>query len=282
MLLEIWYDGCGLRIPVRISSAGASQKLRRRLRTDMKKHLLKKRIWIIPLCVLGILVLCFFLYTEQYYHADPLARAALESDATVQVKETDYGWLFDGPSERDALIFYPGAKVEETAYAPLLHLLAGEGMDVCLVKMPFRLAFFGLSKADDLIARYGYSSWYIGGHSLGGAMAANYAADHGKQLTGVVLLAAYATKKLDDSLKVTLLYGSEDQVLNRTKLKEGEQFLPDHAAVRVIEGGNHAQFGNYGEQKGDGKALISAEEQQRLTVERILQNQEQASGQPGE
>ena len=33
-----------------------------------------------------------------------------------------------------------------------------------------------------------------------------------------------------------------------------------------MEGGNHSQFGNYGEQKGDGKATISAEEQQRQTV----------------
>jgi len=238
----------------------------------MKKRKLKKRIWIIPLCLLGILFLCFFLYSEDYYHADRSALSALESDELVSVTKTDYGWLFDGPSENDALIFYPGAKIEETAYAPLLHLLAKEGMDACLVNMPFRLAFFGGNKADDLISRYAYNNWYIGGHSLGGAIAANYAANHDKRLTGVVLLAAYSTKKLSDSLAVTVVYGSEDHVLNMANLKEGDRLLPDNAAKHVIEGGNHAQFGIYGAQNGDGMAFISSEEQQRLAVELILQN----------
>ena len=238
----------------------------------MKKRKLKKRIWMFPLCAAALLVVCFFLYTEHYYHADQTALSALESDDTVTVIKTDFGWLFDGPSESDALIFYPGAKVEETAYAPLLHLLAKEGMDICLVKMPFRLAFFGSGKADDLMPRYSYTNWYIGGHSLGGAMAANYAANHEKLLSGVVLLAAYSTKKLSDSLAVISVYGSEDHVLDMKKLKEGDAYLPDTAVKHVIDGGNHAQFGNYGEQDGDGKALISAVDQQHQTAELIVQN----------
>ena len=238
----------------------------------MKKRKLKKRIWMFPLCAAALLAVCFFLYTEHYYHADHTALSALESDDTVTVIKTDFGWLFDGPSESDALIFYPGAKVEETAYAPLLHLLAKEGLDICLVKMPFRLAFFSSSKADDLMPRYSYTNWYIGGHSLGGAMAANYAANHEKLLSGVVLLAAYSTKKLSDSLAVISVYGSEDHVLNMKKLKEGDAYLPDTAVKHVIDGGNHAQFGNYGEQDGDGKALISAVDQQHQTAELIVQN----------
>ncbi len=237
--------------------------------TDRRK---RKKLRIALLCVLVILVLCFFLYTQQYYHADPSALSALASDETVSVTKTDYGWLFDGPSQSDALIFYPGAKVEETAYAPLLLALAERGMDVCLVKMPFRLAFFGLNKADALISDGGYTNWYIGGHSLGGAMAASYAADHDELLTGVILLAAYPTKPLSDSLTATVVYGSEDHVLNMAKMEAGYAFLPERAARYVIEGGNHAQFGNYGEQDGDGSASISAKEQQRQTVEQILRN----------
>lgn len=244
---------------------------------SMKKRKLKKRIWMIPLCVVTLLAVGFFLYTAQYYHADQTALSALASDETVSVIKTDFGWLFDGPSESDALIFYPGAKVEETAYAPLLHLLAKEGMDICLVKMPFHLAVFGANKADDLMPRYGYSNWYIGGHSLGGAMAANYAADHEKLLSGVVLLAAYPTKKLSDRLAVVSVYGSEDHVLNMQKMKDGDAYLPDTAVRQVIEGGNHAQFGNYGAQDGDGRATISAEDQQRQTAELILQNKSSAS-----
>jgi len=227
---------------------------------------------MIPLAVVTLLAVGFFLYTAQYYHADQTALSALASDETVSVIKTDFGWLFDGPSESDALIFYPGAKVEETAYAPLLHLLAKEGMDICLVKMPFHLAVFGANKADDLMPRYGYSNWYIGGHSLGGAMAANYAADHEKLLSGVVLLAAYSTKKLSDSLTVVSVYGSEDHVLNMQKMKDGDAYLPDTAVRQVIEGGNHAQFGYYGAQDGDGRATISAEDQQRQTAALIMQN----------
>ena len=231
----------------------------------------KRLIWIIPICVIAVFISCFFIYTSRYYHADATALSALENDAAVTVTQTDYGWLFDGPSESDALIFYPGAKVEETAYAPLMHLLASENMDVLLVKMPFHLAIFGANRANDLIARHDYANWYIGGHSLGGAMAANFASKHPEHLTGLILLAAYPTGKIDDTVKVLTIYGSEDGVLNMKKMEEGRKYLPDHAEEYVIEGGNHAQFGNYGEQKGDGIASISHSEQQNLTKEFILQ-----------
>ena len=239
---------------------------------EQTKHRRKKRLWLIPVLILVGLSVCVFLYTGRYYHADATARAALESDETVTVMHTDFGWLFDGPSERDALIFYPGGKVEETAYAPLLHLIAEQGTDVLLVKMPFRLAVLGGDKAGELISRYDYSDGTIGGHSLGGVMAANYAAEHPEQLKGVLLLAAYSTKNMDDSLSVLSVYGTEDGVLNMGNLEKGSTYLPADAAIVRIEGGNHAQFGNYGEQNGDGKASIPAEEQQKQTVKLFMEN----------
>ena len=141
---------------------------------------MKKRWWLIPLGLVLLLAAAFFIYTADYYRADQNALDALKSDEAVAVSETDYGWLFDGPGAADALIFYPGAKVEETAYAPLLHRLAAEGMDVCLVKMPFHLAIFGKDRAKDVMREYTYENWYIGGHSLGGAMAADFAAGHSR------------------------------------------------------------------------------------------------------
>ena len=122
----------------------------------------KRRLWLIPVSVILLVCVAFLIYTGQYYHADETAHAALMSDETVTVTQTDYGWLFDGPSVEDALIFYPGGKVEETAYAPLLHRLAGQCMDVCLVRMPFRLAVFGSDKADQVMAQHDYARWYIG------------------------------------------------------------------------------------------------------------------------
>lgn len=235
-------------------------------------------MWLVPLCLLVLLLGSFFLYTAQYYHAGEAAKAAMIPDAAVQVQKTEMGWLFDGPSKEHALIFYPGAKVEETAYAPLLHDLAGKGMDVFLVSMPFRLAFFRMNGAGALMDSYEYDHWYIGGHSLGGAMAAVYAARHPENLTGVVLLAAYPTKQLDEGLQAVTVYGSEDRVLNRKKLEQGRPFLPEKAVWLEIPGGNHAQFGDYGAQKGDGTASISAQEQLRQTEDVILNMMNEASG----
>ncbi len=229
----------------------------------------KKKILIIAVTIIIILAGAFFLYTGIYYHADASADEALQSSDRVTVTDIGEGWFFDGPGVRDALIFYPGAKVEEKAYAPFLRLLAEEGIDVFLLRMPFRLAFFGQNRADKVISSYDYSRWFIGGHSLGGAMAALYAAKH-KELSGVVLCAAYPTKPLDEEDLELILYGSEDSVLNMKKLAEGEQYASGHRAETEIRGGNHAQFGNYGLQRGDGKALISAEEQQRQAAEFIL------------
>lgn len=238
----------------------------------MQRNKSKKLIWLIPVCVLIALALGFTVYAEQYYHADASALDALMSDETVSVKQTDQGWFFDGSSETDALIFYPGARVEETAYVPLMHLLAKDGLDVFIVKMPFRLAVFGENKADTILSAYDYANWYIGGHSLGGAVAANYAAHHGSQLSGAVFLAAYPTNNLDSDLTVITVYGSEDEVLNMTKLEEGKTYLPESSVTYVIEGGNHAQFGNYGAQSGDGNSTISPDEQQRQTAELIMKS----------
>ena len=232
----------------------------------------RKLKWIIPFIILVCLAVMIVLYAEDYYHASEDAEKALISDSLVQVEKTDYGWFFDGPSKKDALIFYPGGKVEETAYAPLLHLLAENGIDVFLAKMPMRLAILDTNRAESIIKRYDYQHWYIGGHSLGGACSTAYAAKHADSLDGVILLAAYPMKQLDDSLNVLFIYGSEDGVLNRQKYADSKKYAPSDATEYIIEGGNHAQFGSYGIQNGDGIASISPEEQWNLTLELILDN----------
>ncbi len=116
---------------------------------------------------------------------------------------------------------------------------------------------------------YRVTDWYIGGHSLGGAMA-HYAAKHTDELDGLVLLAAYSTAALTDSgLRVYAAYGSEDGVLNREKYEADRTNLPQDTTETVIDGGCHAGFGSYGAQKGDGTPTISAEEQQRQTADAL-------------
>ena len=105
---------------------------------------------------------------------------------------------------------------------------------------------------------------------MGGAVAANYAASHGEDISGLILLAAYPTKTIAENVKVISVYGSKDEVINKDKLSKGRE-LAAHYCEFIIEGGNHAQFGNYGAQSGDGFADITAEKQQATTVNRILQ-----------
>lgn len=229
----------------------------------------KKLKIIIPLLVLTAIVITAVIYTCSYYHADPSVQDYLETDSEVTVVKTEYGWFFNGPSEDNILVFYPGGKVEETAYAPLLHLLSSQGMDVCLVKMPFRLAFLGKDKADGIFSMYDHPNRYIGGHSLGGAFAAVYASGHASDLKGLVMLAAYPTSELDGGIQTISIYGSEDKVVSMDKIEAGRN-LAGQYTEHVIEGGNHSQFGNYGNQKGDGTASLSRDEQQRRTAGLIL------------
>lgn len=203
-------------------------------------------------------------YLGIYSHADEEAFAALDSDESVQVTQVTNGWYFDGPGEDAAIIFYPGAKVETEAYAPLLHRLAREGEDCFLVSMPFHMAIFGMDRAEDIIQNYDYDSWYLAGHSMGGMTAALYVCDHPDQADGLILLAAYSTKKLPDEVRVCSIYGSEDGCLDRKEY--AKMAWPAYSREVIITGGNHARFGNYGMQKGDGQASVSAEEQQKQTA----------------
>ena len=234
-----------------------------------KKSLLHKKHIIILSVFLGwtlLLMSVFFVYMGDYYHAEDIAFQALNSDDTVTVTETESGWLFNGASDDDLLIFYSRAKVEEEAYAPLLHRIAESGTDAYLVKMPFHFAMFGINSADDIINGTDYKNYYIGGHSLGGAMAAVYASDNGEKLSGLVMLAAYPTKELNSDLIEITVLGSNDTVVSLEKIEEGKKYQTDNAVEYVIKGGNHALFGNYGEQKGDGTAMITGEDQQGQTV----------------
>ena len=226
----------------------------------------KGLLFLIIVAVIAFLVCAFFVYTADYYRADETAAAALVSDGSVTVRKTDFGWLFDGYSQKDAVVFYPGGKVEASSYAPLCRRLAESGVDVCLVEMPFRLAFFGANKADGVIEAYDYENYYMAGHSLGGVFAAFYASGHAEKLSGVILLAAYSTSPLEEGLKTAVIYGSEDRVLNLDALLDNVGNLPSDTIMHVIAGGNHAMFGSYGVQAGDGEALISSEKQIEETV----------------
>ena len=225
--------------------------------------------------LLAVVLICaaaFAAYVNIYYHGEPAAVQAMASDDTVSVYELRDGVTVFAPEEPLAgFIFYPGGKVEHTAYAPLLRACAERGMLCVLIRMPCNLAVFNVNGADGIREQFpDIEHWYMGGHSLGGAMAASYAAGHAGELDGLVLLAAYSTQDLTNSgLAVLSVYGSEDGVLDMGKYEQYRSNLPAGASEVVIDGGCHAGFGRYGTQDGDGTPAISSDEQINRIAEEI-------------
>ncbi len=237
----------------------------------MKKH---RGLLAALLILLSVVIICIggvLLYASDYYPADAAAAAAMLSTETVSVQETENGLVFL-PSEPVAgFIFYPGGLVDHTAYAPLMNALAQEGVLCVLTDMPLRLAVMDMNAADGIPEQYPQvTRWSIGGHSLGGAMAAAYAAAHPEDFAALALLAAYSTEPLPDTLAVVSLYGTADKVLNWEKYEASRVNLPAAAQEIAIPGGNHAQFGSYGAQKGDGTATISAQTQLNAAADALL------------
>ena len=243
------------------------------LRYFLKKRGKKIRLFAyIALSLLLSLTLCLgatAVYLSIHYSPDAAAEKALKGSDRVEVTHIDGAYFFDGPSDDAALVFYPGAKVDAEAYAPLLSRLAEDGIDCFLLEMPFRLAILDTNAADKVLDKYDYGCVMVSGHSMGGVAASNYAAEHGN-VDGLVLLTSYPSKEIGGSVSVLSIYGSRDGVLDSGAYSSAKSKLPDNSAELVIEGGNHAQFGNYGKQFGDNDADISAEEQQRQTAEAIL------------
>lgn len=205
----------------------------------------------------------------------PEALAALQSDELVSV--TQKPWLVFSPvvkSPQTGLIFYPGGRVDYRAYAPQARAIAQQGYLVIIVPMPLNLAVFGINRADEIFtANPEIKHWAIAGHSLGGSMAANYAANHSEKVDGMALWASYPASSDDLSgskLRVVSIYGTLDGLVDPQTLTDSFNRLPKDTLRVKIEGGDHAQFGWYGPQSGDHPATISRYEQQNQTVQATL------------
>lgn len=226
---------------------------------------MKKR-YIIILIAIILIGVSFIIYFNDYYHADSTALKYINGSENVTVNKTANGLLLDGPGNESALIFYPGAKVEYMSYMPLMNEIAENGVDAYIVEMPFNFAFFGANSADDIIKSSNYSHYFLSGHSLGGVVASSYAAKH--NVDGLVLLAAYPTEEINKP--VLSIYGSEDKVLNLEKYNEAKSLIKGNFTEFIVDGGNHAQFANYGNQSGDGTAYVNSTVQQNITAIKII------------
>jgi hypothetical protein len=232
----------------------------------------KKTLKIVLIAVAVVLVVAaagFFAWTRVAGYA-----ASPEAVALAETAKTPQGWYTFKPAQPTdtGCIFYPGGLVDPAAYAPLIKQVSERGIMTVIVLMPLDLAVFGASKARDVIAAYpDIEHWIIAGHSLGGSMAAGFVKDNPAAAEGLVLLASYPASSADLSglpIEVVSVYGTEDGVAG-DKPAASMSRLPPGTELVVIDGGNHAQFGDYGTQRGDGTASISREDQQWQTATAI-------------
>jgi hypothetical protein len=228
-----------------------------------------KKILFIILAVLAVFAAAFVVWGSTPLGPESAALEALQSDAEVNVSQMPGLIVFApvGDFPAKGLVFYPGGRVDYRSYAPVLKEIARRGILVALPEMTLNLAVFNINRAGDIIFAYPQiTSWAVGGHSLGGAMAAEYARANADQLRGLVLWGSFPADQNNLSqsgLSVLSVYGSEDGEVE--KIRASNTLLPEDAVFVEIAGGNHAQFGSYGEQPGDGQASISAEDQWQQT-----------------
>ena len=210
-------------------------------------------------------------YLGNYYHANMEAVTAFASDSTETYYSEEGNMIWEPEQASAGFIFYPGGKVEHTAYIPLMNELSSRGVLCVLVEMPFRLAVFDIDAAEGIQEKFPQiEKWYIGGHSLGGSMAASYLTKCVDSFEGLILLGSYSVDDLSDTeLSVLSIYGSNDKVMNWEKYEQNKGNLPADFEEIIIDGGCHAYFGMYGEQEGDGEPAITNEEQIVYTADTI-------------
>ena len=240
--------------------------------------ILKRRYKIIIgiLLVITIILVGFVVWAETPPTPMQEAFDALKSDSAVNVSTND--WIIFQPvisNKNIGFIIYPGGRVDYRSYAPMAHRIAAEGYLVVIVRMPLNLAVLGANKANDVIKSYSQiSSWVVGGHSLGGTMAAQFAHENPSIVKGLVLWAAYpasGTNLSKDNLLVTTIHGTNDGLVSLNQIENSLKQLPTSTTRIEISGGNHAQFGWYGDQGGDNKATITREEQENQIFNATVQ-----------
>jgi pimeloyl-ACP methyl ester carboxylesterase len=233
-----------------------------------------KRILLGIVIVLILASAGFVIWASLPLRPSAQAGQALTSSAVVRVSQDR--WLVFTPQEvapETGFIFYPGGRVDYRAYAPLARSIAADGFLVVIVPMPLNLAVFSPNAAQDVIAAFPeIRTWAVGGHSLGGAMAASFTSSSPNQIDGLVLLASYPAASADLSgtdVSVISIYATEDGLADVETVESSARLLPpDTQWVRIV-GGNHAQFGDYGPQPRDNPASISPDEQLIQTAQAI-------------
>jgi hypothetical protein len=237
---------------------------------SMRKWLIRAVLLLFGLVVIGAVGVV--IYWSNPAPAQTTALNALQSTANVTVSDNADQIVFKPPGTPKAgFIFYPGARVSPAAYARIMHGIAEKGYPVFIIKLPLNFALLGINRAADIIAANpAVKVWAVGGHSLGGVAASSFASStENKNVKGLSLYASYPASSIssNNTLSIVSVSGSNDGLATPAKIADSKALLPANTQYVVIQGGDHAQFGDYGPQDGDNPASISATEQAVQVIE---------------
>ena len=260
-----------LERPLLYNDENNTEKNNKQKKED-KSKIIKKRIITLS-TVLIIFVIGFFIWLSNGYSLQENDMKYLQSNSKVEVT-VDENYTYFTPKNVNAtkgFIFYPGERIDSSSYAKLCNNVASYGYKVVAVDMPFNYANFGKNKATKVIEdNPQITKWVIGGDSIGGTVACEYAVNN-KNVEGIVLISSYPRENISElGFKVLSLWGSKDNVVDYKKLINSKEQLPKDTKYVEIEGANHSQFANYGMYSGDEEALISSDEQMDITVRNIV------------
>lgn len=235
---------------------------------------MKRKFKILMISLLSVVVIG--LGVSFWYLSDVYDAVCVKHPNSISITYDDDNTLVmqlldESKQNGGAVVFYQGGKVDEKSYIEIMVPIVEAGYTVFMPTAPFELAVLSPNMMQKVIDRYDFKNWYAGGHSLGGSMISSFVSKNQDKVNGLFLLASYATVDLTDYKGwVVSIYGSNDLVLNMESFEENQSNLPSHAEIAIIEGGNHAQFGNYGVQDGDGVASIASSEQYSQTQNLLL------------
>ena len=210
------------------------------------------------------------------YARPPLPEAiqALKSDGRVEVITEP--WLTFTPQmpPGTGFVFYPGGRIDPRGYASLMKALASNGYLVVVPKMPINMAAFRPNVAAQIMAAYPeIDRWVIGGHSVGGAMAAQFTHTHSESIDGLAIWASYPPGNADLSdlaLPVLSIYGSRETTVTDESVREREHLLPADTRYVRIEGGDHHQFGSYEIEPDEHRATVDRAIQHDQIIQQTL------------
>ena len=224
-----------------------------RVRTWLAHNRERIAVWVLIVVLLAVTGVVLYFGTP--FHGSDASVQAVQDDSRIVFERVDGEYVLRPANAQSTtgLVFYPGARVHPDAYLLSLSPLAAEAnVTVVVVEMPLNLAVFEQGAASRVIEDHDVEQWYVGGHSLGGAMACRYASENTDRVSGIVLFGSYCDRSIDGTgLQALSVTGAADTVLDRNAYERNKANLPEGATVEELPGVNHTQFGSYTGQQGD-------------------------------